>query len=99
MLGTLYLAALSHEVRGVGIPQWPELAYPITADSLGYGVEELRDLAIDTLNELRFLEMGLQAGPGGFGSLLNVQLAITCVETMSTEVFQKFDDDYRHQHR
>ena len=98
MLGTLYLAALSHEVRGVGIPQWAGLTNPVTAESLGYEVEELRNLAIDTLNALRFLELVSQNGPGGFGRLLNVQLALKAEDTMSVEAFEEFDNDYR-QHR
>ena len=95
LLGTLYLAALSHEVRGVGIPQWPGLTNPVTVASLGYEVEELRNLATDTLCGLRFLELASQTGPGGFGRLLNVQLAITCVDMMSVEAFEAFDNDYR----
>ena len=95
LLGTLYLAALSHEVRGMGIPQWPSLTNPVKVASLGYEVEELRNLATDILHGLSFLELSSQNGPGGFGHLLNVQLAITCVGMMSVEAFEEFDNDYQ----
>ena len=94
LLGTLYLAGLSHHVRGKGISHWPGLVYPITAGSLGYEVEELRSLAKETLVRIRSLGQDSDEGLEWIGHLLDIELAMEWVDSMSPEAFDVFDSDY-----
>lgn len=105
-LGMIYFAALSYEHRGIGVAIWDDKPTQITAQSLGYDIDQLRALAIDHLDEC--LTHGQtffkEAGFGGAtfeeqqygGSTAparrrGLQCAVRAARTMSDEAFDEFD--------
>jgi tetratricopeptide (TPR) repeat protein len=87
-LGKTYLAALSVSVRGKGIPILGYVPSNVTAEILGYSVEELRELAKENLSKA--YEMDKKAGFKE-GDLKELELALKAACTPSVEVFEELD--------
>ncbi len=86
-LGYLYLAALSVAVRGNGVPILYNFRSNVTAETLGYGIERLRELAEDNLSKA--YEMDKKAGNKAY--LNELDLALKAVDTLAVNDFEEFD--------
>lgn len=86
-LGKIYLAALSVSVRGKGIPILGYIPSNVNAETLGYSIEELCELAKENLSKA--YEMDKKAGIEEF--LEELDLALNAVSVLSVEAFEKFD--------
>lgn len=87
-LGKAYLAALSNALRGKGIPIWGYTPSNITAESLGYTIEELRGLAKQNFEEAR--ELKKKAGSSEEG-LKEVDLALKAVAEFCVTALEEYD--------
>ena len=95
-LGMIYFAALSYEHRGIGVAIWDDKPSQITAQSLGYEIDQLRALAIDHLDEglTHWQTVFEEAGLGGSTAPARrrgLQCAVRAARTMSDEAFNEFD--------
>ncbi len=87
-LGKVYLAALSNAERGKGIPIWGYSPSGVTASSLGYTVEEVRNLAKERLGRARDLQK--RAGLSSEDTQ-DVELAYKVALDPSAKSFEEYD--------
>lgn len=87
-LGKVYLAALSNAERGKGIPIWGYSPSGVTARSLGYTVEEVRNLAKERLGRARDLQK--RAGLSSEDTQ-EVELAYKVALDPSAKSFEEYD--------
>ncbi|MDO9334497.1 MAG: hypothetical protein Q7T57_08265 [Dehalococcoidales bacterium] len=86
-LGNLYLAALSVSVRGKGVPILYNFPSNVTAETLGYRIEQLRELAKENLSKA--YEIDKKNGRTVY--LKELELALKAADTPSIAVFEEFD--------
>ncbi len=94
-LGKIYLAALSVYVRGKGIPILGYFPSNVNAETLGYSIEQLRELAKENLSKA--YEMDKKAGFKE-GDLKELALTLKAADALSAEAFEEFDR-YKEQER
>lgn len=94
-LGKIYLAALSVSVRGKGIPILGYFPSNVNAETLGYSIEQLRELAKENLSKA--YKMDKKAGFKE-GDLKELELALKAAGALSVEAFEEFDR-YKEQKR
>jgi len=87
-LGKTYLAVLSVSLRGKGIPILGYEPSNVTVETLGYSIDELRDLARENLSKA--YEMDKEAGFKE-EDLKELELALKATYTPSLEVFDELD--------
>ena len=86
-LGDLYLAALSISIRGKGISIISYLPPIVTAEALGYSIEQLRELAKENLGKAYAID-----------NKKEIDLALKAVDALSVEAFEeleRYEEDKR----
>jgi hypothetical protein len=87
ILGKIYLAALSVSIRGKGIPILGYEPSNVTAETLGYSIDELRKLAKENLSKA--YEMDKKDGSTVF--LKELELALKAADSPSVAVFEELE--------